>query len=34
MIKEFQEGGEFGNPQYKGILEYIFGKGFEGDRTG
>ena len=33
-IKEFQEGGEFGNPQYKGILEYIFGRGFEGGRTG
>lgn len=33
-IKEFQENGEYGNPQYKSILEYYFGKGFEGDRVG
>lgn len=33
-IKEFQENGEYGNPQYRSILEYFFGKGFEGDRVG
>ena len=33
-IKEFQENSEYGNPQYKSILEYYFGKGFEGDRVG
>ena len=33
-IEEFQQQGDYGNPQYKAALDYAYGKGWEGDATG